>query len=74
MTRVLITGGAGFIGSTLALELAARHRDWDIVAFDNLRRRGSELNVRACVTLACSFTTAMYVSPQTCRRVGRSRP
>lgn len=45
MTRVLITGGAGFIGSTLALELAARHHDWDIVAFDNLHRRGSELNV-----------------------------
>lgn len=45
MTRVLITGGAGFIGSTLALELAARHRDWEVVAFDNLHRRGSELNV-----------------------------
>ncbi len=45
MTRVLITGGAGFIGSTLALELAARHPDWEVVGFDNLHRRGSELNV-----------------------------
>jgi NAD(P)-dependent dehydrogenase (short-subunit alcohol dehydrogenase family) len=24
----LITGGAGFIGASLALELAARHPDW----------------------------------------------
>jgi CDP-paratose 2-epimerase len=43
--RVLITGGAGFIGSSLALALAERHSDWRIVACDNLYRRGSELNV-----------------------------
>ncbi|MBS1868474.1 MAG: NAD-dependent epimerase/dehydratase family protein [Actinobacteria bacterium] len=43
--RVLITGGAGFVGATLALALAERHRDWDVVALDNLKRRGSELNL-----------------------------
>jgi CDP-paratose 2-epimerase len=43
--RVLITGGAGFIGSSVALGFAARHPDWEIVALDNLRRRGSELNL-----------------------------
>jgi CDP-paratose 2-epimerase len=42
---VLITGGAGFIGASLALELASRHADWEIVALDNLHRRGSELNL-----------------------------
>jgi CDP-paratose 2-epimerase len=42
---VLITGGAGFIGSSLALRLAASHPDWEVVAFDNLHRRGSELNL-----------------------------
>jgi CDP-paratose 2-epimerase len=42
---VLITGGAGFIGASVALELSARHPDWEITAFDNLRRRGSELNL-----------------------------
>jgi CDP-paratose 2-epimerase len=42
---VLITGGAGFIGSSLALELAARHSDWRLVALDSLHRRGSELNL-----------------------------
>jgi len=41
--RVLITGGAGFIGSSLALALAERHPDWSVIACDNLFRRGSEL-------------------------------
>lgn len=40
--RILITGGAGFIGSNLALMLAAQRGD-AVIAFDNLRRRGSEL-------------------------------
>ncbi|MDP9117045.1 MAG: NAD-dependent epimerase/dehydratase family protein, partial [Actinomycetota bacterium] len=43
--RILITGGAGFIGATTAIGLRARHPDWDVVALDNLHRRGSELNL-----------------------------
>lgn len=43
--RVLVTGGAGFVGASLALALAARHPDWEVVALDNLKRRGSELNL-----------------------------
>jgi CDP-paratose 2-epimerase len=42
---VLITGGAGFVGSALAIRLKAQHPETDIIAFDNLRRRGSELNL-----------------------------
>jgi CDP-paratose 2-epimerase len=45
MRRVLITGGAGFVGGNLAVGLAERHPDWELVAFDNLYRRGSELNL-----------------------------
>ena len=43
--RVLITGGAGFVGANLGVALAARHPDWEVVALDNLMRRGSELNL-----------------------------
>lgn len=43
--RVLITGGAGFVGSNLAIELKGRFADMQLVAFDSLKRRGSELNV-----------------------------
>ena len=45
MNRLLITGGAGFVGSNLAVSLASRHPDWEVVALDNLYRRGSELNL-----------------------------
>lgn len=45
MTRVLITGGAGFVGANLAVALAARHPDWELTAFDNLHRSGSALNL-----------------------------
>jgi CDP-paratose 2-epimerase len=43
--RVLITGGAGFVGANLAVGLAARHPNDEVVALDNLKRRGSELNL-----------------------------
>jgi CDP-paratose 2-epimerase len=43
--RVLVTGGAGFVGSSLALALVRRHADWEVLALDNLKRRGSELNL-----------------------------
>jgi CDP-paratose 2-epimerase len=43
--RVLITGGAGFVGANLCIALTESHPGWVIVALDNLMRRGSELNL-----------------------------
>jgi CDP-paratose 2-epimerase len=43
--RVLVTGGAGFVGANVALGVAARRPGWSLTALDNLRRRGSELNL-----------------------------
>lgn len=42
---ILITGGAGFVGSSLALHLKSFSPATRIVCLDNLYRRGSELNV-----------------------------
>ncbi|HRV59825.1 MAG TPA: NAD-dependent epimerase/dehydratase family protein [Solirubrobacterales bacterium] len=43
--KILITGGAGFVGSSLAISLARSHPDSHVIALDNLYRRGSELNL-----------------------------
>jgi CDP-paratose 2-epimerase len=40
---ILITGGAGFVGGALALELKRASPGANVIALDNLRRAGSEL-------------------------------
>ena len=42
---LLITGGAGFVGSALALRFREANPECRIFALDNLKRRGSELNL-----------------------------
>lgn len=43
--RILITGGAGFVGSSLAISLKQNYPSYEIFCLDNLKRKGSELNV-----------------------------
>jgi len=45
MQTILITGGAGFVGSNVAILLKEKHPTYNVICFDNLRRRGSELNL-----------------------------
>jgi CDP-paratose 2-epimerase len=40
--RILVTGGAGFVGANVAIALAENDQ---VIALDNLSRRGSELNL-----------------------------
>ncbi|MEA2493491.1 MAG: CDP-paratose 2-epimerase [Thermoleophilaceae bacterium] len=43
--RILVTGGAGFVGSHIAIGLAERESHSQVMAFDDLSRPGSERNV-----------------------------
>ena len=43
--HVLVTGGAGFVGSSLAIAIKRRYPEARVTAFDNLHRRGAELNL-----------------------------
>lgn len=45
MKTILVTGGAGFVGSHLAIGMKARYPESRVIAFDNLRRRGAELSL-----------------------------
>jgi CDP-paratose 2-epimerase len=67
---VLITGGAGFIGASLALELAARHPEWELVALDNLHRRGSEMNLPRLREGGVRFVHGDVREPEDLRAVG----
>ncbi|HSX24300.1 MAG TPA: NAD-dependent epimerase/dehydratase family protein [Candidatus Saccharimonadales bacterium] len=42
-SNILITGGAGFVGSNLAIKLKNDYPALRIICLDNLKRRGSEL-------------------------------
>ena len=42
---ILITGGAGFIGSNLAVKFKEKYPGKKVIALDSLKRRGSEMNL-----------------------------
>jgi CDP-paratose 2-epimerase len=53
--NILITGGAGFVGSNLALKLKGKYPESEIAALDNLKRRGSELNLPRLKSAGINF-------------------
>lgn len=61
--RVVITGGAGFVGSSLALAFRQQHPGAEVVAFDNLKRRGSELNLERLKAQDITFVHGDVRSP-----------
>lgn len=53
--KILITGGAGFVGASLATAIKLDNPSASVVAMDNLRRRGSELNLSKLKQLGVQF-------------------
>jgi len=64
MKRILITGGAGFVGSNLAVAAKRAWADAKVVAFDNLYRKGSELNVPRLEEAGIEFRKGDVRSPE----------
>ena len=43
--KILLTGGAGFVGAQLALAFRRDYPQYEITVLDNLKRRGAEINL-----------------------------
>jgi CDP-paratose 2-epimerase len=72
--NILITGGAGFVGSNLALWLKAHHPDAQITAADSLRRRGSEANLPRLRAHDIDFVHCDIRNDEDLRLIEQERP
>jgi CDP-paratose 2-epimerase len=66
---LLITGGAGFVGSSLARRYRQKYPERRIVVFDNLKRRGAELNLPQFKSLGIEFVHGDVRQPDDLRAV-----
>lgn len=62
--KILITGGAGFVGSNLAIFLKQHYEHISVICLDNLKRRGSELNIPRLSQHGIQFVHGDIRSPE----------
>lgn len=53
--KILITGGAGFVGSALAIQIKTNYPSYEVICLDNLKRKGSELNLPRLAKVGAIF-------------------
>jgi len=61
--KIIIAGGAGFVGSSLAIYLQKRIRNSEIFIVDNLIRKGSKLNLKRIENNGIEFINADLSQP-----------
>lgn len=69
---VVIAGGAGFVGSNLAIRLRGAYPAAQILVADNLKRRGSEWNLSRLAEHGVAFVHADIRRPDDLRFAGKS--
>ena len=69
--RILVTGGAGFVGSSLALLMKRDRAGAEVVALDNLKRRGSELALARLRAGGVQFRHGDIRNPEDLDEAGR---
>jgi CDP-paratose 2-epimerase len=62
--KILITGGAGFVGSNLAVLFKRHFQSVSVMAADNLKRRGSELTLGRLAAAGVEFQHADIRCPE----------
>jgi len=68
--NILITGGAGVVGSNLAVKLKEKYPQTEITALDNLKRRGSELNMKRLAAGGINFLYGDIRNPEDLESAG----
>ncbi|MCB0687944.1 MAG: NAD-dependent epimerase/dehydratase family protein [Saprospiraceae bacterium] len=64
MDKILITGGAGFVGANLAIFLRKEFPGCRIIALDNLSRPGSDLNLNRLKAFSVDFVRGDVRNPE----------
>lgn len=62
--RIVVTGGAGFAGANIAVKLKKQYPTYEFIIFDNLKRRGSELNLAEFREYGISFIHGDIRNPE----------
>lgn len=71
MKKFLITGGAGFVGSNVSIALKKYFADTEVIALDNLYRKGSELNLPRLKKHGVDFISGDVRNPQDIAKAGK---
>ena len=53
--KILVTGGSGFVGTHIAIALKRQYPNAQVICLDNLKRRGSELNLSRLTQAGVDF-------------------